>query len=150
MWYWQERLHRDLAVAATLESPARLQAEGNGEEFLKQHRQDRASRSEAVRRAVGSELAELPAGVEVKMRLLDLNRYSSGLGSELDYPLMGRCECRRVSSERLLEPLERKNLWEDVDWDRVAYTILVVQVAGQAEQFFPRKGVGTDPFAAEN
>ena len=145
VWYWQERLHRDLAVAEAFEWPDWRQPGGTYdallEQQLEQHRRDIPLRFEAVRHAVSTELAKLPPEVEVKVRLLAVNRNSSKLGSALGQPLMGRFECRRVSSERLLELLERKNLWDDVDWDEEAYSTVVVQVAGQAEQFFGRKDV---------
>jgi hypothetical protein len=58
----------------------------------------------------------LPAEVEAKIRLVALNRQSSGLGVGYGEPLMGDYDCQRLSTERLLDLLDRKDLWPDVDF----------------------------------
>ena len=143
VWYWQERLHRDLAAAQAMPFQPWRQANADEthEAWWKRCQEQLRLRFDAVRRAVAKELETLPAEVEVKVRLLAVNRCSTALGVSLDEPLMGPFECRRVPGERLLELLERKGLWDDVDWDVGAYNTLVVQLAGRAEEFFERKHV---------
>jgi hypothetical protein len=143
VWSWQERLHRDLAAASVGAFPPWRgeNLDGPYDVWEKRCREQLAQRREAARRAVADELAKLPAEVEVKVRLFAVNRYSTSLGVGLDCPLMGRFDCHRLSADRLLELLEGKELWEDVDWGAGAYNTLADQLAGQADKFFERKHV---------
>lgn len=148
VWYWRERLHLELAQAEAVGSVDwrdekdwhQKNPNAPYAEWEKRNRERQAQRLAAVRRAVAQELAGLPAEVEVEVRLLAQNRYSSGLGVSLDEPLMGPFECSRVSSGRLLDLLERKDLWGDVEWGGEegipAYNTMAIQLAGRAESFF--------------
>ncbi|MGA2500400.1 MAG: hypothetical protein ABSH20_21870, partial [Tepidisphaeraceae bacterium] len=139
VWYWQQRLTRELAAAEALTEGAWQESdrkdpkgyEARREQILAQQQQ----RFDAVRQAVAGELARLPVEIEAKVRLCAINRYSTSLGVGLDEPLMGPFVCPRMSTDRLLELLDRKNLWEDVD-GKFNYNNLVVQVVGRAELFF--------------
>lgn len=138
VWYWQERLHRELAAATAVPFPHGSGRSG-GEDYLavaNRHRALIEQRLAAARQAVADELAFLPAEIEVKVRLLAVNRYSSGLGVELDEPLLGPFECRRLPAGRLLDLLDRKGMWEDVASEEWAYNTLVVQLASRADRLF--------------
>jgi hypothetical protein len=141
VWYWQQRLTRELAAAnavtiAAFQNKALTDSkdhEARRVRLLSEERQ----RFEAVRQAVAGELARFPAEVEAKVRLAAINRYSSSLDVTLDEPLMGPFACPRIGADRLLELLDRKNLWADVDWsNKDYYNNLIVQVVGRAELFF--------------
>ena len=147
VWYWRERLHRNLAAVATgLNRPKPTpEVTLNGLENYFRQWKLRVAEAEhkmaAVRQDVAEELAKQPAEVEVKVRLLALNGYSSSLGVGLDEPLLGSFDCDRWTPEQLLSLLERRVAWKDVDWDMRAYNTVVVQLAGQADRFFSREHV---------
>lgn len=150
VWYWQERLNRELKTAIAEEQPDWRKPGADNNALHKQYVEKMKPRFAAIRDAAAVELAQLPVEVEAKVRLFAVNETSPGssafdepyLGFELSQPIMGRFKCPRVSSERLLELLERKDLWEDVDWTQGAsYNLLAVQLGGQAELFFTRKDV---------
>jgi hypothetical protein len=138
VWYWQERFTRKLAAATAVAFP-HWSGQSDGEDYLtvaNRHRALIEQRIAAARQAVADDLATMPAEVEVKVRLLAVNRYSSGLGVELDQPLLGPFECRRLPAERLLDLLDRKDMWEDVASEEWAYNTLVAQLASQADRLF--------------
>lgn len=145
VWYWQQRLTRELAAVEALtvaawqeEDVKHLDYQTKRSRILAQQQE----RFDAVRQAVAKDLSELPAEIEAKVRLCAINRYSTSLGVSLDEPLMGFFTCPRIGPDRLLELLDRKNLWEDVDWkNNCYYNNLVVQVVGRAELFFTREHV---------
>jgi hypothetical protein len=128
-----------------LSAGTRWGGQSDGEDYLtiaNRHRARIEQRIAAARQAAADELAILPAEIEVKVRLLAVNRYSSGLGVQLDEPLLGPFECRRLSAERLLDLLDRKGMWEDVASEERAYMTLVIQLASQANGFFRPEHVG--------
>jgi len=112
VWYWQARITRELLSADARHQPLN-----------------------AVRQRIAKELEQLPAELEAKIRLLAVNRYSTSLGVDLDAPLMGPFVCPRITSGRLLELLERRNIADDADWS-AAYNTLITEVLGQADKFF--------------
>ncbi|MEI8373806.1 MAG: HEAT repeat domain-containing protein [Planctomycetota bacterium] len=141
VWYWQQRLIRELAAADALAAAAWQEDEPKDLKSYEAKRNrilaQKQQRFDAVRQAVAGELAQLPAEIEAKVRLAAMNRYSTSLGVGLDEPLLGPFICHRIGTDRLLELLERKDLWEDVEWKNpYNYNNLVVQVVGRAELFF--------------
>ncbi|MDP6354399.1 MAG: hypothetical protein QF473_04840, partial [Planctomycetota bacterium] len=78
VWYWRERLHRNLAAVTTILNRPKPRPEVtlNGlENYFRQwkHRvADAEHKMAAVRQDVAEELAKQPAEVEVKVRLLAL------------------------------------------------------------------------------
>ncbi|MEI6357388.1 MAG: hypothetical protein WCP53_09845, partial [Verrucomicrobiota bacterium] len=135
VWFWQQRLHRDLAMVSAVGRPEWKVSEGESiQASWSRYEAELEKRYEVMREAVGKELETLPAEIELKVRLLAMNPNSRE-------SLLGRFKTPRVSSERLLELLERKGLWEEMDLKRGDYNRLVVQILGQAGLLFGRKDV---------
>ena len=109
VWYWRERLHRDLQEAW---QSSRYRAAGALEALAW------PARRAQILKSVADELHRLPAEVEAKIRLCALNQQTSALVSinEQDVALMGEYDCQRLSAERLLDLLDRKDLWLDLDF----------------------------------
>jgi hypothetical protein len=143
LWYWEEKLYRELAEIAATPFPS-WEAKPGGMTYgdcLRQYRDDQSRRRAAVIQGVRTELEKLPPEVEAKVRLLALNQYSTALGADLDAPLMGPFDSLRLSRDRLLDLLDRRNLWADVNWDATHYNAMVTQLAGSAEKLFGREQV---------
>ena len=117
LWYWKQRLRYELDEANVLPrvpySPkldravaARLAAE---------RAREIEAREDAVRQRTAEELRGLPAEVEAKVRLLVTYR---DRGSDFFYSgdVWSKIGPLRLSPERLLDLLDRKDLWKDVDW----------------------------------
>jgi hypothetical protein len=142
LWYWQWRLHRELEEVAAIPIPPWNPMPGGKSynDWSRKYRRQQRERRTAVIRSVGKELSKLSAEVEAKVRLLAINRRSSSLGVSLDAPLMGPYESSRLPADRLLDLLDKKNLWEDVDWQAqegvTGYNVMVTQLAGAADRFF--------------
>ena len=117
---------RDLEAATVLTIAAQREDDPKSAEAWRNRNLAQQQRSDAIRKAVAAELAQLPAEIELKVRL------------EVDEALLGPFTCTRVGPDRLLELLERKNLREDGNWN-VYYNNLVVRVVGRAELFFTRQ-----------
>lgn len=142
VWFWQERLHRDLAWADIfVREQLNKRKDDKPRDWLVDYNQQLALKILEVRSVVAKELEQLPVEIETKVRLFAINRYSSALGSSIDEPLMGPFECKRISSQRLMELLEHKNFWDDVKWDILARNTLAKQIVGQADKFFQNKDV---------
>ncbi len=123
LWFWKERMRRAFSVAT------------EGKRVV--------PRVKRARKKIGRELAKQSAEVEAKARLLSRNTHSDLFGMGIGDSMMGPYTSRRLSSDRLMELLEERNLWSDVDW-RVwtgAYDSLVRVLMGQADVYFERKDV---------
>jgi len=142
LWYWQQRLERELDEADILTSWPRLyQRPDETWERYRARRQalNAAARAE-VHRTVAAELRGLAPEVEAKVRLLTVSEHAGGApitGSEgqfwPDPPDL------RVSADRLLDLLDRKGLWPDVPWDeagRGVYNLLAERLGMWAGVLF--------------
>lgn len=137
LWYWESRLRRELAHAQfeasrSPVSPKQAEAETD------RTRRVTAARV-AVEKSVLDELMKSPPEVEAKVYLL---RNPGLVGNRLDtdtwldstwnYPAPPTL---RVTAERLLELLDRGNLWEDVNWDH-EYNSLAERLGMWADGLF--------------
>lgn len=143
LWYWEQRLERELEEADLSTSWFRLhQRPDETRERYRARRQalNSAARAE-IHKAAAAELRRLPPEVEAKVRLLAVNRRAGGppiTGSEgqfwPDPPDL------RISPDRLLDLLDRKNLWPDVPWDgdkgRHKYNLLAERLGMWAKVLF--------------
>jgi hypothetical protein len=114
LWYWQERFSREMeAVRQSL--PASPTPAGKADEV--RARRDKVA---AVRRTFAAQLAALPPETEAKVLLLAESPYAGGPAiaapedSLFEYPL-----ALRVGPGRLLDLLDRKGLWTDVEWNGI-------------------------------
>ncbi len=133
LWYWQRRLERDVIAAERM--PAALGVE-NVRPFA-ERRAEAARRAEEAVAVIAAELAELPAEVEAKVMLLA--EHPGAGGAPMTDParrFWRRFETTRLPRERLLELIEGKDLWPDVDWDGdgAHYVRLVERIALAAER----------------
>jgi len=118
LWYWKQRLQNEIDEAGAI-SHVPYSAEMDRDTFA-QLKAGRAVvsevRKDAVRRKTAEELRRLPAEVEAKVRLL-ITHYG-GFASDFFYSDVPwqKIGPLRLSPERLLDLLDRKDLWEDVDW----------------------------------
>ena len=143
LWYWQQRLERELDEADIAASPVR-NPQRPGETWKQWWPRYQALRDAArgeVHKTIAAELRQLPAEVEAKVRLLAVSEHAGGApitGSEgqfwPDPPAL------RVSPERLLDLLDRKDLWPDVPWGgdkgRGLYNLLAERLGMWAEVLF--------------
>jgi hypothetical protein len=112
LWYWQERFSREME-AARQGLPASPTSAGRAD-APRVRRDDVA----AVRRTFTAQLAALPPETEAKVLLLAESPNAGGPaiaapeGSLFEYPL-----APRVGPGRLLDLLDRKGLWTDVEWN---------------------------------
>ena len=146
VWYWQQRLMRELSEAVALPAPSRSREPGETyAQWSKRVRGEQAKRRAAVLDAIAAELRKLPAEVEAKVRLLAANRGSTALGVGLDSAFWPTYDCGRLPPERLLALLARKGLWEDVQWQgdagRGNYNRMVIVLAGSAHKLFRQEHV---------
>ncbi len=134
LWYWQRRIslalrtieaRRDEAILKLYRSDLTPDALRKAESNL---REDCDRRKRAVIDALCRELARESPDVEAKVQLLaiwdedPLNGPANGSG--IAAPVLKL----RLTPERLLELLEQKNVWPDVDWSAV-YGRLVERIA---------------------
>jgi hypothetical protein len=148
IWYWQARLHCELGEVEALSNRRPWPKLGeNMEAFILARQRQQAARNAKVIEQAERELREQSPEVEAKVKLLAVNNFSSGLGMELDDPLMGRFTSTRLSRERLFELLERKNLWPEVNWVRwgegndSVWISMAGQIAFSADRFFRREDI---------
>lgn len=114
VWYWRVRMRRDFSSALL------------GKDF---------DRGMAVARGrIAKGLSKLPAEAEVKIRLLARSSGDS---------LLGDFDCQRVGPGRLMELLEEKNLWQDVDWRSWSgsYDMIVRRLMPQADRYFSQEDI---------
>jgi hypothetical protein len=147
LWYWQQRIERQMGEANLATGWPRV---GQWpDEPWQQFHQRRSVWHEALRnevhRAIVAELAELPPEVEAKVRLLTQSEHAGGApitGSETQFwPAPPRI---RLSRQRLLDLLDRKDLWADVAWDDPSsgpYNLLAERMGMWADVLFEREDV---------
>ncbi|MCW1924396.1 hypothetical protein OKA05_17650 [Luteolibacter arcticus] len=128
LWYWQLRLQRSMD-----EVDYRPDL---GSDPTEQMKQVAAARIPVARQILG-ELKQLPPEVEAKVRLLAASNRAGGApitGSEDTFwpepPEL------RLKADRLLDLLERKNLWDDVDWNAEHYNLLAERLGLWAHVLF--------------
>jgi hypothetical protein len=110
LWYWEQRLVRELNDAEAWGGAVffpRIPGD-TWEDYEAGRLELRDAAYAQVRQAIAAELRQLSPEVEAKVRLLAFNEYKQIWP---DPPSL------RVSSDRLLDLLDRKNLWPDVLWD---------------------------------
>ena len=135
LWYWQEPFSREMEAAALLRppdasegdlirrnpagqslpaSPPRVRPAVGPTDAVRARR----DRMAALRRTFAARLAALSPETEAKVLLLAESPYAGGPaiaapeGSLFEYPL-----ALRVPPGRLLDLLDRKGLWTDVEWN---------------------------------
>jgi hypothetical protein len=112
LWYWQERFSREMEAAGQ-GLPASPPSVGPADAV-----RERRDRMAALRRRFAAQLAALPPETEAKVLLLAESPHAGGPaiaapeGSLFEYPL-----APRVGPGRLLDLLDRKGLWTDVEWN---------------------------------
>jgi hypothetical protein len=118
LWFWQERFSREMEAAAQglPASPPFVGPSADPAEAVRARR----DRMAALRRRFAAQLAALPPETEAKVLLLAESPHAGGPaiaapeGSLFEYPL-----APRVGPGRLLDLLDRKGFWTDVEWDGV-------------------------------
>ncbi|MCC7408992.1 MAG: hypothetical protein IT442_13045 [Phycisphaeraceae bacterium] len=120
LWYWQQRLERELNEADISTSWPRLyqRPDETWERYIARQEALKIAARAEVHRTIAAELRRRPPEVEAKVRLLTVSDHAGGspiTGSESQFwpdpPDL------RVSSDRLLDLLDRKDMWPDVPWD---------------------------------
>jgi hypothetical protein len=109
LWYWQQRLQREMDAAEQFPGVDRSQSD---------YRKRVTIAKAAIAKTILAELTQLPPEVEAKVRLLTTSKNAGGApitGSETSF--WPEPPSLRVEAGRLLDLLDRKGLWEDVDWD---------------------------------
>jgi hypothetical protein len=111
LWYWQERFSREMEAAG---QRLRASQASVGPAGAERGRRDGMA---ALRRRFATQLSALPLETEAKVLLLAERPDAGGPaiaapeGSLFEYPL-----ALRVGRGRLLDLLERKGLWTDIEW----------------------------------
>ncbi len=115
LWYWQQRLKRefDEADIATSSYHINWRPYETWEQYSSRIHAIRATARTEVLATVTAELRQLDPEVEAKVRLLTVCTHTGCYGAQFwpDPPNL------RISSGRLLDLLDRKDLWPDVPWD---------------------------------
>lgn len=104
LWYWQKRAEHIIV------SPSAWPTQIRGKNYLETEEQKRVFVKDQLE-DMFKELSHESPEVEAKVKLLVVNKRNSPDDFALESPLK-----LRIEPERLLELLERKNLWPDVDW----------------------------------
>jgi hypothetical protein len=115
LWFWDERIKRTLAEIYS-------QSRGPGE-----HNDLKTEALRTIREDLHNDLPE----VEAKVCLLAPD--SDQLGR------LRPCDRLRLGADRLLDLLDRKNLWDDVEWnapDSNYYNALVYGISSVAQVYF--------------
>ncbi|MBN2686218.1 MAG: hypothetical protein JXR40_13135 [Pontiellaceae bacterium] len=150
LWYWQVRVSREIVP---LEFGRWREAPLPGESSIQTRERQQAMQTAAYQyqtQAIERALRECPPEVEAKVLLLVEPRVlrQVGLGeirfsvSDGSEPLWPNAPALRISSDRLIELLEQKNLWSDVDWDKsippagTAYSRMVERMGLWADTLF--------------
>jgi hypothetical protein len=128
LWYWQLRMQRTMD-----------EVEGRpdfGHEVAERVKQVRTAKIVAARQ-IQEELKQLPPEVEAKIRLLTASSHAGGAPitgtEELFWP---EAPALRLEPERLLDLLDRKNLWNDVDWNAESYNLFAERLGLWADVLF--------------
>jgi hypothetical protein len=128
LWYWQLRIQHAMAE---VDSRTEL-----GSDMAERVKQLTAARTLVARRIL-EELKQLPPEVEAKVRLLAANIHAGGApitGTEEQF--WPEAPELRLSPDRLLDLLDRKGLWNDVDWDASHYNLLAERLGLWADVLF--------------
>lgn len=128
LWYWQQRIQRGMDEIE--HDPGTRSEQGD-------HRKQVAAAKAALARTVLAELKQLPPEVEAKVRLLTTSERAGGApitGSENSF--WPEPPALRVTPKRLLDLLDRKNLWQDVAWDKEHYNLLAERLGIWAAALF--------------
>jgi hypothetical protein len=145
VWYWRERLQCELGEVE-MQCDRTPHEPGQTDAWLLARQAMQARLNAKVITNVGKNLRQQSPEVEAKIRLCAVNRDSSGLGSELDEPLMGPFTTTRLSPRRLMELMAGKNLWPDVDWSSYGSPgwrakVMAQEIAVSADKFFKRSQI---------
>ena len=148
LWYWQQRMQREIEAAERAlyldwtKPMSKEQAAARSKAYMEQLVGGKA----AARSAAVKELLALPAEVEAKVRLLTVHR--TGRSAEITRPrfvLWNGIGKLRLSSDRLLDLMDRKGLWQDVNWPKgyggEHYNRMVERLGLAADQVFTRADV---------
>lgn len=134
LWYWQLRMQRAMAVV-----DFRTELSSDMTERVRQLKTART----VVARQILDELKQLPPEVEAKVRLLAANINAGGApitGTEEQF--WPEAPDLRISPDRLLDLLDRKGLWEDVDWDANHYNLFAERLGLWADELFKPEHAG--------
>jgi hypothetical protein len=118
LWYWQQRMDRELALAGVfVQNLPQYPGERGSRHFTRKTEISDAAKVE-IFKTILADLRKRSPEVEAKVRLLAHPRCAGGApitGTEGEYwpdpPKL------RLSRDRLWEILDRKKLWPDVAWD---------------------------------
>jgi hypothetical protein len=134
LWYWQLRLQRTMDKV-----DYRPDFSSDVTEQVKQV----AAAKIPVASQILEELKQLPPEVEAKVRLLTASNHAGGApitgSEELFWPEAPKL---RLPPERLLDLLDRKNLWDDVDWDVEHYNLFAERLGLWAHVLFKPQHAG--------
>lgn len=133
LWYWQLRVKRERWA---LDRYNTTSIPWPGETAAQTKEREQAAKQamfEYNRQKMARELNQRSPELEAKVFLL-LPRLRDFAPSE--DPFWPHAPTLRLSSERLLELLERKNLWIDVDWDEQTYSRMVERMGLWADTLF--------------
>jgi hypothetical protein len=124
LWFWQQRFQHKMDAAMR----------PHGLDWSKGEAEARRKRA---LREIACELRELPPEVEAKVRLLAVDERSGGADiTEPDAVFFVGAPDLRVTTDRLLGLIDRRNLWADLDWDAAAYNRMVERLALAADTLF--------------
>ncbi|MBN2686219.1 MAG: hypothetical protein JXR40_13140, partial [Pontiellaceae bacterium] len=134
LWYWQFRVNREMAA---FDQFCLTKIPWTGEPA-----EQTQGREMAVQRAIldynrqniERELQQCSPEVEAKILLLTHNPETNF--SDIKAPLWAEAPSLRLSSDRLFELLERKNLWKDVDWSDQTYSRMAERMGLWADTLF--------------
>ena len=144
LWYWQERLERELneadIAAGYAHNPQR--PDETWERWRARCQALRTAARAEVHKVIAAELRRLSPEVEAKVRLLATSTQAGDrpLTSSEEQSWAGPPDLR-LSADRLLDLLDRKGLWPDVPWgdeqDRGGpYGLMVERMGMWAEVLF--------------
>lgn len=144
LWYWQrrlERLSRSIEIPPFSWNPMKpLDLEEHCSRFS-EWQAGMEDRRREVRATLLEELQALPAEVEAKVVLLS-NRDCAEVDDVVKLPglFFPNLPELRIESSRLLDLLDRKELWADVEWEgtdgKEFYSRLVGRIALSADHLF--------------
>ena len=148
LWYWQQRMQREIEAAekAPYLDWTKPMTKEQSAARTKAYKEQLVGGKAAARGAAVQELGALPAEVEAKVRLLTVHR--RGRSAEITGPqfvLWNGIGTLRLSSDRLLDLMDRKGLWQDVKWGKgnggEHYNRMVARLGLAAHRIFTRDDV---------
>ncbi len=137
LWYWEQRIKRERNGAD--QSLIRVARAGTGRGLDSRRARSADAKRKALVKVLG-ELKRLSPETEAKVVLLSDIRWRDAHGGvELftDEDIVGL----RIPRARLLDLMDRKGLWPDVDW-KVWYRPLVRRIAPLSDKLFQPADVG--------